>query len=60
MPLLLILGLLFSTTCLAQTAQHYREQGLEFSRSKSWNQAIDSYRKALALNPNDAGLSRDE
>src|SRR6267142_6540409 len=51
---LLALGLLFSAPTFAQTAESYRQQAIELSRNKSWDQAISSYRKALALEPNDA------
>src|SRR5256884_8914616 len=50
---LLALGLLFSASSSAQTAESYRQQAIDFSRNKSWDQAISSYRKALALEPND-------
>src|SRR5437867_11271073 len=53
MLFLLVLGLLFSVPSSAQTAQSYRQQAIELSRNKSWDQAISSYRKALALEPND-------
>src|SRR6266550_4288729 len=53
MVLLLVLGLLFSVPSSAQTAQSYRQQAIELSRNKSWDQAISDYRKALALEPND-------
>ena len=51
---LLVLGLLFSAVTFAQTAQSYRQQAVELSRHKSWDQAIASYRKALDLEPSDA------
>jgi tetratricopeptide (TPR) repeat protein len=54
MLLVLILGLLASTTSFAQTAETYRQKALEFSRDKSWDQAIENYRKALAIEPEDA------
>src|SRR6267378_7477816 len=50
---LLTLRLFLSTATLAQTAGSYRQQAIDFSRNKSWDQAIASYRKALALEPND-------
>ncbi len=53
MVFLLVLGLLFSASSSAQTAGSYRQQAIDFSRNKSWDQAIASYRKALALEPND-------
>ena len=53
MVFLLALGLLFSGPAFAQTAEAYRQHAIELSRNKSWDQAVDSYRKALALEPND-------
>ena len=53
MVFLLALGLLLSGPAFAQTAEAYRQHAIELSRNKSWDQAIDSYRKALALEPND-------
>src|SRR5467141_3029302 len=50
---LLAWGFLFSASSSAQTAGSYRQQAIDFSRNKSWDQAIASYRKALALEPND-------
>ncbi len=50
----LMLSLLFSAPLSAQTAETYRQEALQLSRSKSWDQAVSSYRKALALDPNDA------
>src|SRR3989442_9627180 len=50
---LLVPVLLFTSTATAQTAESYRQQAIELSRSKSWDQAIASYRKALALEPSD-------
>src|SRR5271167_3088461 len=38
----------------AQTAESYRQQAAELARTKSWNEAIATYRKALELAPNDA------
>src|ERR1700732_574467 len=54
MVFLLILGLLFSAPSFAQTAESFRQRAIELSRTKSWDEAISSYRKALALEPNDA------
>src|SRR5256884_8689717 len=48
-----VLGQLLSATAFSQTAESYRERAIEFSRSKSWDQAIASYHKALDLEPND-------
>src|SRR5260370_16480471 len=53
MVFLLVLGLLFSAPTPAQTAQSYRQRATELAREKSWDQAIASYRQALALEPND-------
>src|SRR5882724_13018435 len=49
----LMLGLLYSASSPAQTAESYRQQALQFSRVKSWDQAASNYRKALALEPDD-------
>ena len=38
----------------AQTAKSYRQHADELSRTKSWDDAITNYRKALDLEPNDA------
>src|SRR5580693_3331896 len=38
----------------AQTAESYRQRAAELSRTKSWDDAITNYRKALELEPNDA------
>src|SRR5579871_1401165 len=46
--------LLLSAPCFSQTAETYRKQALELSRQQSWDAAIDAYRKALELDPNDA------
>src|SRR5215469_10325333 len=53
MVFLLIFGLLFAPTSFAQTAESYRQQAIASSRSKSWDDAIASYHKALELEPND-------
>jgi len=50
----LMLSLLFSAPLSAQTAESYRQEALQLSRAKSWDQAALNYRKALALEPNDA------
>ena len=50
----LVLSLACSRPALAQTAQVYRQQADTFARSKSWDEAIAAYRKALELDPNDA------
>ena len=49
-----MLSLLFSAPLSAQTAESYRQEALQLSRAKSWDQAALNYRKALALEPNDA------
>ena len=49
-----MLSLLFSAPLSAQTAESYRQEALQLSRAKSWDQAAASYRHALALEPNDA------
>ena len=41
-------------SCLAQTADNYRQRAIEFSRKKSWDEAIANYQHAIGLNPNDA------
>ncbi|MGB9431303.1 MAG: tetratricopeptide repeat protein, partial [Candidatus Acidiferrum sp.] len=50
----LILSLAYAGPSLAQTAQVYRQQASTFAHSKSWDEAIAAYRKALNLEPNDA------
>src|SRR2546430_3112446 len=50
---LLLLGLSLAAPSFAQTAESYRQQAIELSRHKSWDQAIASYHKALELKPND-------
>src|SRR5580765_1379902 len=47
------LTLTLSGVTAAQSAQSYRQQAIELSRNKSWDQAIASYRKAVALEPSD-------
>ena len=51
---LLALSLLVSSQAFSQTAQSYRQRAIDFSRGKSWDQAITNYHKALELEPNDA------
>jgi tetratricopeptide (TPR) repeat protein len=53
MVFLLALVSLSPAPTLAQTAQRYRQRAIELSRIKSWDQAIESYHKALDLEPND-------
>src|SRR3981081_909031 len=48
---LLTWGSLFSAPAFAQTAESYRQQAVEFSRHKSWDQAVRSYQQALDLEP---------
>src|SRR6516165_2498405 len=50
----LVLSLALPAALFSQTAQSYRQQADEFLRSKSWDEAIVAYRKALELAPNDA------
>ena len=45
---------LFAPWLSAQTVDSYRQRAAELSRAKSWDDAITNYRKALALEPNDA------
>jgi len=52
--LLLMVSLLYSAAASAQTAESYRQEALQLSRAKSWDQAAATYRKALALEPDDA------
>src|ERR1700716_5758 len=54
MAFLLVLGVLSATSSFAQTAENYRQQAIELSRTKSWGGAIANYRKALELEPNDS------
>ncbi len=37
-----------------QSAEDYRRQALEYMRLKQWNQAAECYRKAIAIQPQDA------
>jgi tetratricopeptide (TPR) repeat protein len=48
------LSVLLPGLCRAQTAETYRKQALDYSKAKSWDQAIANYREALKLEPNDA------
>ena len=54
MLLRLVLGLLLVAPSFAQTAESLRKQALDLSQNKQWDQAIATYRKALAIEPNDA------
>jgi tetratricopeptide (TPR) repeat protein len=49
----LVVNLLLPACLYAQTADSYRQQAIELSRNKSWDEAIASYHKALTLAPND-------
>ena len=51
---ILVITLADAPTSLAQSAQSYRQQATELARSKSWDEAIAAYRKALEIEPNDA------
>ena len=48
------LALLLAQSGTVPTAEQYRRSALEFSRQKNFDQAIENYRKALALQPGDA------
>src|SRR6266849_3068321 len=50
----LVLSLGLSDLSCAQTAESFRQQATELARSKSWDEAIASYRKALELEPKDS------
>src|SRR5437016_1311541 len=54
MAVALVLIFVIAAPCFAQTAESYRQQAVENSRHKSWDEAISNYQKALALAPNDA------
>ena len=54
MAVVLLLLLVIAAPSFAQTAEGYRQQAIEESRHKSWDEAIANYQKALSLNPNDA------
>lgn len=43
----------------AQSTQTHREEAAEFARSKLRDEAINAYRKALELGPNDAATHYD-
>src|SRR5579859_6747365 len=49
-----LVGILFALQMFAQTAPDYRKRATELAQAKSWDDAIANYRKALALEPNDA------
>src|SRR5258708_36127329 len=51
--LAIFLSALFNQPLFSQTAESYRQQGIELSRKRSWDEAIASYQKALQLAPND-------
>ena len=50
----LVASLLVADPSIAQTAEEYRQRAIELSRTKSWDEAIANYHKALALDDNDA------
>ncbi len=50
----MVLSLMFAGTAFGQTAAQYRQKAVEFSRTKSWDEAIANYQKALELEPNDS------
>src|ERR1700693_2694755 len=50
----LVLSLGLSDLSCAQTAESFRQQATELARSKSWDEAIAAYRKALELEPKDS------
>ena len=52
--LALSLLLLLPSSTTAQTAVEYRKRATQLAQSKSWDDAIASYHKALALDPKDA------
>src|SRR5271170_4704437 len=52
--LLFLLVFIIAAPCFAQTTETYRQQAIEESRHKFWDQAIANYRKALELEPKDA------
>src|SRR5258708_15456872 len=54
MALALTLGISLPALLTAQTAQSYRQQAADFARSKSWDEAIAAYRKAIEISPNDS------
>src|SRR5579872_6370729 len=51
---LLLLLFIITAPCFGQTAANYRQQAIEASRQKSWDQAIADYRKAIEIEPKDA------
>src|ERR1700757_3057001 len=50
------LTLTLSGVTAAQSAPSYRQQAADLARSKSWDEAIAAYRKALELAPNDPAM----
>src|SRR5947209_3786483 len=50
----LCLFLLHSSESTAQTAAEYRKRATQLAQSKSWDDAIATYRKGLSLDPKDA------
>ena len=59
MASVLVLSIAFPAPSRPQTAESYRQQADGFVRSKSWDQAVGAYRKALELAPNDAPTHYD-
>src|SRR6185312_4889389 len=53
MAVVLVLLFMIAAPCFAQTAERYRQQAIEASRHKSWDEAIAKYQKALSIAPND-------
>jgi tetratricopeptide (TPR) repeat protein len=49
-----LFALALSAVTFAQTADTFRRKALELAQSKSWDLAVENYRKALAIEPNDA------
>src|SRR5450432_3689335 len=52
--LLLVFVIVLAARFSAQTAGDYRRDATDLARRQSWDQAIEKYRKALELEPNDA------
>src|SRR5215475_12286631 len=52
--LLFIVAAPYLGQSFAQTAENYRRDATNLARQQSWDQAIEKYRKALELEPNDA------
>ena len=54
MRFLPVLWFLIAAPSFSQTAENYRRDATAFARQKTWDQAIENYRKALELQPKDA------